>query len=140
MTIDDLNENGAWINTGSRIVKVNIWCVILSIEDEAERQIMTLLKSMKQYKTTRPPAVISTEVIDDHDPRSQSDQLNAVKQEKIEGLTDRGAFKTTNKEEIGIDTNILVGGFLLIIKVKRSSDQKYKARFAVHGRMNAERI
>lgn len=97
MTIVDLNENHAWINSGSKIAKLNITRVITQKEDDDERQIMKFLNSMEQFKTGGPPEVMITEDIEDDDPRIQSDKFNAARQEEVERLTERGSFKTIKK-------------------------------------------
>lgn len=89
MTIVDLNRKHAWINTGSRVLKMKISRAIPLIEDDDESQITNFLKSMERFKTGPPPRVMSMKFIEDDDQRSQSDQFDRAEQEEIDELTEK---------------------------------------------------
>lgn len=57
----EVYEKQMWINTGRRVLKLNISRVLLPIVDKEECDIMTLLKSLTTFRAEGPPGVWTTE-------------------------------------------------------------------------------
>lgn len=129
----EVSAKQVWVDTGNRVVKLNISRVLPSIVDDDERDIMKLLKSLITFSTGDPPAIMATGYILDADPRQWSAGLTRAKADEVNILFKRKEFKIVHRYEVPHDAKIVRGRFVLAIKNVGSSDESCKARFVVQG-------
>ena len=83
--------------------------------------------------------ILQTEVVDDHDPRSQSEMFRTAKEREICGLLSRKPFQAVHINTVPREANVLGGRFVLTLKGSETSEEKPKARYVVQGHKDAEK-
>lgn len=93
LQIVDTDGNHAWINTGQRLVKLNITSIFPKIASKYDQEITSLLIFLIEFTTSEPPGILTTEVLKPSDSKGWSPKFEAVKTEEIKGLLKREALK-----------------------------------------------
>ena len=76
-------------------------------------------------------ALRMTEVVDNDDPRANSNEIRNAINDEVQDLLRRGTFNVILKEELPDGTNALSTVFVLDVKCKADGQLKYKARYVI---------
>ena len=74
-----------------------------------------------------------TEVIDNNDPRTNSNEMKAAISREVKDLLRRGTFKVTLRTELPDGANEFTARFVLAVKSNADGQVKYKARYVIGG-------
>lgn len=84
-------------------------------------------------------AIFMTEVIEKSDPRYKSEACREAIVSEIQGLERRNVFKPVHATQIPAGSNVLGCRFLVVIKNKGTTTERYKARLVVLGHRDREK-
>lgn len=112
----DIQGKSVWIKDEQRAAKLNVSQVLPDNEEEDNRTIIKLLRSMRQFNTGGPLGVMITEALKLNDERSWSPQFEEAKQKEIVGLSGKGVFEIVLKEDVPKEASVLRGRFILAIE------------------------
>lgn len=96
---------------------------------------MSLVNSISRFGTrpAKETSVNLKNVVCHHDPEANSKQMKAAKQDEIQNLLRREAFKVVLKEDNLSDASVLPGRFVLAVKSISDGSVKQKAQCAIGG-------
>lgn len=86
LTVLDVDGKLIWINTRARIVRLNLLRVRTSLTNNDEKEVVTIMKSMEQFKSNSYNEISVVEVISDDNPSSWNKELINAKKKEINGL------------------------------------------------------
>lgn len=108
-------------------------------EEQEDRELKRLIEGMRQFRSDQVPRILATEVVQNYDERSQSEELGLAKAKDLAVLAEKGLFKVVFKEDIPAVANVIDGTFVLSLKNTETEKETYKARFLVQGRRDVEK-
>lgn len=128
----EVQGKNVWVYTADRVVKLKISRVLPTADDNQERKIINLLKSLSTFSTGGPLGIIPTELIAGKDQKQCNAGFQKAKKNEIDGLGNRKAFKALYKRDITAGSNTL--GSRLVLEVEnRRTRKSYIARLVVQG-------
>ena len=70
----------------------------------------------------------ATEIIQESNPRAQSELMNEAIRAEVSNLAERGTFKVMRTSELRDDANLLTARFIMAIKTDAQARESYKKR------------
>ncbi len=81
--------------------------------------------------------LVITEFLHHCDPRTRTQEAEAVRTREIENLVRRGTLGLVLEEDLPDDANMITGSFVLTIKDVETETPTFRARFVAHGNRDA---
>lgn len=78
----DTDRRQTWVRTGASVVKLNISPGLPSIDIGYEREIISLLNSLRTFSIGAPPGILLTEILFEGDPIRTVTTLSWKKEKK----------------------------------------------------------